>query len=66
MIPKAIFEETLLQFLAPIRPYLEDASVSEVMVNGPNQIYVERKGNLVLTDAKFESDEALLDRKSVV
>lgn len=60
MIPKAIFEETLLQFFEPIRPFLEDASVSEIMVNGPNQIYIERKGNLVLTEAKFENDEALL------
>ena len=29
MIPKEVFEETLLQFFAPIRPYLDDASVSE-------------------------------------
>ena len=49
MIPKAVFEETLLQFLAPIRPFLDDASVSEIMINGPDQIYVERKGRLELT-----------------
>ena len=60
MIPKHVFEETLLQFFAPIRPYLDDASVSEIMINGPDQIYVERKGQLELVPAKFSSREALL------
>ncbi len=60
MIPKHVFEETLLQFLAPIRPYLDDASVSEIMINGPDQIYIERKGMLERVPAKFESREALL------
>lgn len=60
MIPKEVYEETLLNFLAPIRPYLDDPRVSEVMINGPQQIYVERKGQLELTDAKFHSVEALM------
>ena len=60
MIPKEIFEQTLLQFFAPIVPFLDDPAVSEVMINGPNQIYIERKGQLELTDAKFPSREALL------
>lgn len=59
MIPREVFEETLLQFFAPIRPYLEDPAVSDIMINGPNQIFVEKKGQLHLTDAKFESREAL-------
>jgi pilus assembly protein CpaF len=59
MIPKEVFEETLLQFLAPVRQYLDDPTVSEVMINGPNQIFVERKGRLELTDAKFPSAQAL-------
>jgi len=60
MIPKDVFEETILQFFEPIRPFLDDASVSEVMINGPGQIYIERKGKLVLTDATFPSREALM------
>jgi pilus assembly protein CpaF len=48
-IPKEVFEETLLQFFSPIRPYLEDPAVSDIMINGPNQIYVEKKGQLHLT-----------------
>ncbi len=59
-IPKEIFEETLLQFLAPIRPFLDDPTVSDIMINGPNQIYVEKKGRLHLTGARFESREALM------
>jgi pilus assembly protein CpaF len=59
-IPNEVFEETLLQFLAPIRPFLDDPTVSEVMINRPDQIYIERKGVLTLTDAKFSSRDALV------
>ena len=60
MIPKSVFEETLLQFFAPVRPYLDDTSVSEIMINGPDQIYVERRGKLELVPARFPNREALL------
>jgi pilus assembly protein CpaF len=59
MIPKEVFEETLLQFLDPIRPFLDDPTVSEIMINGPNQIFIERKGRLELTDVTFQNREAL-------
>ena len=45
----------------PIEPYLRDPDVSEVMVNGPFNIWLERKGKLVAADATF-SDEAHLRR----
>jgi pilus assembly protein CpaF len=60
MIGPEIFSETLLGFLAPVRRYLEDPSVSEVMINGPAQVYVERAGRLELTDTRFDSGEAVL------
>ncbi|APR84464.1 Type II/IV secretion system ATP hydrolase TadA/VirB11/CpaF, TadA subfamily protein [Minicystis rosea] len=60
MIPREVFEETLLHFFEPIRPYLEDPSVNDIMINGPTQIYVEKKGILYLTDARFPSREALM------
>ena len=60
IIPKEVFEETLLQFLAPIRPFLDDPAVSDIMINGPFQIYVEKKGMLHLTNARFETREALV------
>ena len=53
MIPSEIYQRTVLSHFAPIRPFLEDPSVSEVMINGPDQIYVERKGRLELVDARF-------------
>ena len=59
MIPKKVFEETLLQFLAPVRPYLDDAQVTEIMINGPNEIFIERRGKIESTPARFSSKEAL-------
>lgn len=41
----------------PIQPLLDDSTVSEVMVNGPNRVYIERKGKLVLSGVKFEDNE---------
>src|SRR6188474_2095905 len=41
----------------PIHPLLDDPSVSEVMVNGPNLVYAERKGKLEKTDVKFRDDD---------
>jgi len=49
----------LILFFEPIRQFLEDDAVSEIMINGPNQIFVERKGKLEATDAKFVSEPAL-------
>jgi len=44
----------------PITGLLNDASISEVMVNGPNQVYIERKGQLTPVDVKFASDAELI------
>jgi pilus assembly protein CpaF len=41
-------------------PFLRDEAVSEVLINGPGEIYVERAGRLELTDARFEDRDALL------
>ena len=60
MIPQKIFEETLLEFLAPVRAFLSDPTVSEVMINGPNQVFVERGGLLELTTAKFPSESSMV------
>jgi len=49
----------LILFFQPVREFLEDDTVSEVMINGPDHIYVERKGKLVKTNAKFVSEQAL-------
>jgi pilus assembly protein CpaF len=44
----------------PIERYLEDPSVSEIMVNALDGIYVERNGRLELTDANFLSDDHIM------
>src|SRR5437763_15666925 len=44
----------------PITQLLNDDTISEVMVNGPNQVYIERKGQLTPVDVKFESDAELI------
>jgi pilus assembly protein CpaF len=55
---KEIFTATVAHYLAPIRAYLADESVSEVMVNHANEIYIERDGQLIHTDARFSDEEA--------
>ena len=46
--------------LGPLEPLLEDDSVTEVMVNGPDKIFVERGGRLELTDQAFMDDASVL------
>ncbi|WP_311380796.1 CpaF family protein [Arthrobacter sp. ISL-28] len=43
----------------PLQRYLDDPSVTEIMVNRADQIYVERHGKLSMTDTKFASEDAL-------
>jgi len=45
--------------LAPIQAFLEDDSVSEILINGPDEVFVERRGVLERTDAKFHDEQAL-------
>ncbi|NCP86371.1 MAG: type II secretion system protein E [Anaerolineae bacterium CG_4_9_14_3_um_filter_57_17] len=44
----------------PIQPLLDDPDVSEVMVNGPKKVYVEKKGHLVKTGVTFEDNDHVL------
>src|SRR5512140_3138485 len=46
--------------LGPLEHYLADETVSEIMVNGPSQIYVEREGRLQRADKAFSSAQAVL------
>ena len=41
----------------PIEPYFNDPQVSEIMVNGPDQIFIEKNGQMILTDLYFDSNE---------
>jgi len=44
----------------PINSLINDSTVTEIMVNGPNQIFVEREGKLFLTDINFRDDGHVL------
>ena len=44
----------------PIQPLLDDPTVSEIMVNGPNLVYAERNGKCAKTDIQFENDDHVL------
>src|SRR5262245_16026174 len=46
--------------LGPLEPLLRDESISEVMVNGPRQIYIERSGKLELTNVVFQNDDHVM------
>jgi len=46
-------------FFAPVQEYLQDDDVSEVMINGPGQIFIERKGKLTSVPAKFANEQSL-------
>lgn len=45
--------------VGPIEPLLQDETVSDIMVNGPDQVYVERRGHLELTPLKFRDNAHL-------
>ncbi len=47
--------------LGPLEPLLADETVTDIMVNGPDQIYVERAGKLELTDVHFRNNEHVLN-----
>lgn len=57
-----LFEAIAAEILGygPIEPLLKDDTVSEVMVNGPRQVYVERRGKLELSDVQFQDDDHVM------
>ncbi len=59
MIPAGIYEKSLARFLSPIAGLMNDSSVSEIMVNGPFEVWVERSGRITRTAYSFGSREAL-------
>jgi pilus assembly protein CpaF len=47
--------------LGPLEPLLADETVSDIMVNGPKQVYVERRGKLEVTDVQFRDNQHLMN-----
>ncbi len=46
--------------LGPIEPLLKDESINDILINGPFQVYVERRGELELTPIRFRDNDHLL------
>lgn len=55
-----LFEQAIKGFLQPVWSLLQDDSVSEVMINGYNEIWIESQGKLQKTEATFKDEDALL------
>ena len=57
-----LFEAISAEILGfgPIEPLLKDSSVTEIMINGPKQVYVERSGKLEIADVEFNDDEHVM------
>ena len=49
----------LTMFLEPVKPYLDDPAVSEIMINGPGSIYIEKNGHVTRVEETFPSEPAL-------
>jgi len=56
----SVFEDSIQTFLKPVVPFLLDDTVSEVMINGPKEIFVERRGLIEKTDANFRDEQSLI------
>ena len=57
-----LFEQISAEILGmgPLQPLLEDESITEIMVNGAKNIYIERKGKLYRVPVAFESDDHVM------
>ena len=55
----SVFEEAIRNFLGPILPLLQDEKITEVMINGPKEIFVEIGGKIQKTDAQFDDEDSL-------
>jgi pilus assembly protein CpaF len=57
-----LFEQIAAEILGfgPLQPLLEDETITEVMVNGAKNIYIERKGKIIRVPVAFESNEHVM------
>lgn len=59
---RLLFDDVLAEMVGfgPLEPLIADESITEIMVNGPNQIYVEKKGKLIELEVTFENDDHVM------
>ena len=56
----SVFNDAITNLLSPIGDLLEDSGVSEVMINGPFEIFVEKKGLVYKVENQFPNEDALI------
>ncbi len=56
----SVFSDAISTFLLPVKDLLEDDEVTEIMINGADEIFMERKGLIYRTPNKFQNEAALL------
>ena len=56
----SVFDDAIASFLAPIADLLENEDVSEVMINGPKEIFVEQKGLVFKVENTFPNEDSLI------
>jgi pilus assembly protein CpaF len=54
----SVFDEMV--GLGPLEPLLKDDTISDILINGPNQVYVERRGELEIAPVRFRDNDHLL------
>ena len=61
-LKRDIFKQVLNDLLGfgPIQPLLDDEDVSEIMVNGPKKVFIEKKGQLTKSEITFDDDDHVL------
>jgi len=55
----SVFEDSLNTFLFPLKEYLGDEGVSEILCNGPQEVFIEKGGKLQRVSAQFPDEQAL-------
>jgi pilus assembly protein CpaF len=66
LVPRSVRQRLLEQVIAdivgfgPLDQFLHDDTITEIMVNGPNSVYIERRGRIEKTDVQFDSNEHVI------
>ena len=56
----SVFDTSVQVFLSPVMAFLKDEGVTEVMINGPSEIFIEKQGFIEKTSAKFADEASLM------
>ncbi|WP_299026442.1 CpaF family protein [uncultured Thermanaerothrix sp.] len=61
-VREQLFRDVLDELLGfgPLQPLIDDPEISEIMVNGPKKVYIERQGKIIRTNITFSDDEQVI------